>query len=187
MKKLYFVHESSFIDEDVKIGENTKVWHFCHISKGAKIGKNCIIGQNVFIGNNVNIGDNVKIQNNVSVYENVEIKKNVFCGPSVVFTNVKTPRSFISRKNEYLKTVVCEGVSLGANATILCGIKVGEFCMVGAGALITKECIPHSLMIGVPAYQKGWVSYSGEILDESLICPRDKIKYFIKNNRLKEK
>ena len=116
--------------------------------------KNCVIGQNVFIGKNVRIGDNVKIQNNVSVYENVEIERDVFCGPSVVFTNVKTPRSFVSRKNEFLRTVVCQGVSLGANSTILCGIKIGKFALIGAGALITKECVPHSLMLGVPALQK---------------------------------
>ena len=185
--KIFFNHPTAIIDKNCAVGKNTKIWHWSHISEGSIIGENCIIGQNVFIGEGVKIGNNVKIQNNVSVFSGVEIENNVFCGPSVVFTNVKTPRSFISRKNEYLKTIVCEGVSLGANATILCGIKIGKFCMVGAGALITKECIPHSLMIGVPASQKGWVSYSGEILDESLICPRDKIKYYIKNNRLKEK
>ena len=135
------------LTKKVTIGKNTKIWHFCHISEGVKIGKNCVIGQNVFIGKNVRIGDNVKIQNNVSVYENVEIERDVFCGPSVVFTNVKTPRSFVSRKNEFLRTVVCQGVSLGANSTILCGIKIGKFALIGAGALITKECVPHSLML----------------------------------------
>ena len=178
MTEKHFIHNSSIVDEKVTIGKNTKIWHFCHISEGVKIGKNCVIGQNVFIGKNVRIGDNVKIQNNVSVYENVEIERDVFCGPSVVFTNVKTPRSFVSRKNEFLRTVVCQGVSLGANSTILCGIKIGKFALIGAGALITKECVPHSLMLGVPALQKGWVSHSGEILDEKLICPREKKNIF---------
>ena len=184
MKNKFFIHKSSFVDQKVEIGDNTKIWHFSHISKGVKIGKECTLGQNVFVGENVVIGDGVKIQNNVSIYENIIIEDNVFCGPSVVFTNVKTPRSFVSRKNEFLKTYVFEGASIGANATIICGTKVGSFSLIAAGAVLTKDCKPHSLMIGVPAIQKGWVSHAGEVLDKSLKCPREKNFYIIKNGFL---
>ena len=184
MKNKFFVHKSSFLDDGVKIGENTKIWHFVHVSKGAKIGRDCVLGQNVFIGQNVSIGDNVKIQNNVSVYENIIIENDVFCGPSVVFTNVKKPRSFVSRKKEFLKTIVCKGSSIGANSTIVCGIKIGAYALIGAGSVLTKDCKPHSLMVGAPAIQTGWVSHAGEILDKQLECPREKKNYVIKNGFL---
>ena len=184
MSENIFIHKSSFCDKNIKIGENTKIWHFCHISENAKIGKNCVIGQNIFVGKNVVIGDNVKIQNNVSVYENVSIDDDVFCGPSVVFTNVKNPRSFVSRKHEFLTTKIKKGVTLGANSTIVCGITVGEYALVGAGSVITKNVKPHSLMIGVPAIQKGWVSFAGEVLGQNLICPKDGEKFKIVNDQL---
>lgn len=150
--KKYFVHESSYIDEDVEIGEGTKIWHFCHIQKGARIGKNCVLGQNVNISNNVKIGDNVKIQNNVSVYEGVELENGVFCGPSCVFTNDLTPRAeFPKGRESYIKTLVKHGASIGANATIICGNTIGEYAMVAAGAVVTKDVPKFSLVAGVPA------------------------------------
>lgn len=150
--KKYFVHESSYIDEDVEIGEGTKIWHFCHIQKGARIGKNCVLGQNVNISNNVKIGNNVKIQNNVSVYEGVELEDGVFCGPSCVFTNDLTPRAeFPKGRAGYIKTLVKHGASIGANATIICGNTIGEYAMVAAGAVVTKDVPDHMLVAGVPA------------------------------------
>lgn len=151
-EKKYFVHESSYIDEDVEIGEGTKIWHFCHIQKGARIGKNCVLGQNVNISNNVKIGDNVKIQNNVSVYEGVELEDGVFCGPSCVFTNDLMPRAeFPKGSARYVKTLVKHGASIGANATIVCGNTIGEYAMVAAGAVVTKNVPDHTLVVGVPA------------------------------------
>ncbi len=184
MKNKFFIHKSSFIDQKAQIGDGTKIWHFSHISKGAKIGKRCILGQNVFVGENVVIGDDVKIQNNVSVYENIIIENDVFCGPSVVFTNVKTPRSFISRKSEFMKTLICKGASIGANSTIICGTKIGSYSFIAAGAVLTKDCKAHSLMIGVPAIQKGWVSHAGEVLGKDLKCPRENKKYKIEKGFL---
>ena len=152
MEKNYFVHESSYIDEDVKIGEGTKIWHFCHIQKGARIGKNCSLGQNVNVSNNVKIGDNVKIQNNVSVYEGVELEDGVFCGPSCVFTNDLTPRAeFPKGPSGFKKTLVKHGASIGANATIVCGNVIGEYAMVAAGAVVTKDVPAYTLVAGVPA------------------------------------
>ena len=152
MKKLnYFIHNTSIIDQNVKIGSGTKIWHWCHVSKNAKIGKNCKLGQNVFIGEGVIIGDNVKIQNNVSVYSGVNIKKNVFIGPSVVFTNILEPRSFISQKKKYVKTIIDEGASLGANSTIICGIKIGKFSLVGAGTVCVKSVKSYTKVVGNPA------------------------------------
>ena len=145
------VHESSYIDNDVEIGEGTKIWHYCHIMSGAKIGKNCVLGQNVFVGKNVIIGDNVKIQNNVSVYEGIILEDGVFIGPSVVFTNVMNPRSFIERKEEFKQTIVKKGASIGANATILCGNDIGEYSAVGAGSVVIHDVLPNSLVVGVPA------------------------------------
>lgn len=172
-----FVHESSYIDENVKIGKGTKIWHFSHILGNCQIGKNCSMGQNVVIGPNVLIGDNVKIQNNVSVYDGVVLEDDVFCGPSCVFTNVLNPRSEINRKKEYLKTVVRRGATIGANATIVCGNDLGEYCFIAAGATITKKVPAFSLMAGVPARRIGWMSKSGAKLGADLICPIDGTRY----------
>ena len=159
MGKNYFVHESSYIDDDVEIGEGTKIWHFCHIQKGARIGKNCSLGQNVNVSNHVIIGNNVKIQNNVSVYEGVELEDGVFCGPSCVFTNDLTPRAeFPKGSTGYKKTLVKHGASIGANATIVCGNTIGEYAMVAAGAVVTKNIEPYTLVAGVPAKAVGRVS-----------------------------
>lgn len=158
-------HESAIVDDGAKIGENTHVWHFVHVCGGAIIGEGCSLGQNVFIGNKVTIGHNVKIQNNVSVYDNVHLEDDVFCGPSMVFTNVYNPRSFIERKSEYRDTLVKRGATLGANCTIVCGVTIGEYSLIGAGAVINKEVKPFALMVGVPAKQIGWISKYGEQLD----------------------
>ena len=163
----YFVHETSFVDENVKIGDGTKIWHFSHILKNSKIGKNCNIGQNVVIGPNVTIGTNVKIQNNVSVYEGVILKDDVFCGPSMVFTNVTNPRSHWPRKDEYQKTLVKKGASLGANSTVLCGITIGQYAFIGAGALVNKDVPDYALVYGVPARIQGWMCYCGTKLNLS--------------------
>lgn len=171
----YFVHESSYIDDNVKIGQGTKIWHFCHIQSGAVIGKNCSLGQNVNISNNVSIGNNVKIQNNVSIYEGVELGDNVFCGPSCVFTNDITPRAeFPKGAINYRKTIVKKGVSIGANATVICGHTIGEYAMIAAGAVVTKNVPAHVLVAGVPAKQIGWVCECGEIMKEIMVCPKCK-------------
>ena len=168
----YFVHESSYIDDDVVIGEGTKIWHFCHVQSGAVIGKDCSLGQNVNISNRVKIGDRVKIQNNVSVYEGVELEDGVFCGPSCVFTNDLTPRAEFPKGHEnYKKTIVRHVASIGANATVVCGHEVGEYAMIAAGAVVTKDVPPHALMAGVPAARIGWVCRCGNILNEELKCP----------------
>ena len=160
-----FIHETAIIEDDATIGEHTKIWHWTHICAGAKVGSFSSIGQNVFVGNNVNIGRNVKIQNNVSVFEGVTIEDDVFCGPSMVFTNVTNPRSNINRKSEFKKTLVKKGATIGANCTILCGTTIGEYSFVGAGAVVTKDVKPYSLMIGVPARHSGWMSKEGHKLD----------------------
>lgn len=160
----YQVHESAIVDEGAKIGANTRVWHFVHVCSGARIGEGCSLGQNVFVGNKVTIGNNVKIQNNVSIYDNVNLEDDVFCGPSMVFTNVYNPRSFIERKAEYRDTLVKRGATLGANCTIVCGVTIGEFSLIGAGAVINKDVKPFALMVGVPAKQIGWISKYGEQL-----------------------
>ena len=178
----YFVHESSYLDDGVEIGNASKIWHFSHICKGAKIGKAVIIGQNVMIGPDVIIGDYCKIQNNVSLYNGVELQEGVFCGPSCVFTNVNTPRAQIERKSEFLKTVVGRGATIGANATIVCGNSLGEYCLIAAGAVVTKDVPAHALMAGVPARRIGWVSHSGEVLGPDLICPREGRRYEIINS-----
>ena len=165
MNEKVFVHKSSYVDDDVEIGEGTKIWHFCHLQKGAKIGKNCTLGQNVNISNNVRIGDGCKLQNNVSLYEGVELENHVFCGPSCVFTNDLTPRAKYPKGHaRYLKTIVGEGASIGANATIVCGHKVGRWALIGSGAVVTKDVPDYALMLGVPAVQKGWVCECGKRL-----------------------
>lgn len=164
----YFIHESSYVDDNVNVGEGTKIWYFCHIQSGATIGKNCNLGQNVNIANDVKIGNGVKIQNNVSVYEGVEIGDNVFCGPSMVFTNDMMPRASI--RKPYLKTYIRDGASIGANATIVCGHTIGKYAMIAAGAVVTKDVKSHALMAGVPAKQIGWVCECGEKLSASLQC-----------------
>ena len=163
--KSYTVHPSAIVDEGAQIGEGSRVWHFVHVCGGAQIGKGVSLGQNVFVGNKVAIGDKCKIQNNVSIYDNVTLEEGVFCGPSMVFTNVYNPRSLIERKSEYRDTLVKKGATLGANCTIVCGTTVGEFAFVGAGAVINKDVKPYALMVGVPARQIGWMSEFGEQLD----------------------
>lgn len=168
----YYVHESSFIDDNVTIGEGTRIWFFCHIQKGAIIGKNCSLGQNVNVSNNVKIGDGVKMQNNVTVYEGVELEDNVFCGPSMVFTNDLTPRArFPKGSVGYKKTLVKHDATLGANSTIICGHTIGEYATIAAGAVVTKDVVPHALMAGVPAKRIGWVCECGQVLNDSFECP----------------
>ena len=185
-----FVHETSFIDENVIIEEGTKIWHFNHILKNCKIGSGCSFGQNVVVGPNVIVGKKVKIQNNVSVYDGVTLEDGVFCGPSCVFTNVHNPRSEIVRKHEYRKTLVKKGATLGANCTIVCGVKIGRFAFIGAGAVISKDVPDYALMVGVPAKQVGWMSEYGEKLDLPLlgnaetICKHTKQKYQLKEAKL---
>lgn len=160
----YFAHESSFIDSDVIIGEKTKIWHFSHILSNSIIGQNCSFGQNCVVGPNVRVGNGVKVQNNVSIYEGVEIEDDVFLGPSMVFTNVINPRAFIIRKEEFKKTHLKKGCSIGANATIVCGVTVGEYALIGSGAVVNRDVKPYALMVGVPARQIGWVSKAGNTL-----------------------
>ncbi len=180
----FFAHETAFIDQGAKIGNGTKIWHFSHVMPNAQIGEHCILGQNVFVGGKAQIGNGVKIQNNVSVYDSVILEDDVFCGPSCVFTNVVNPRSFVERKNEYLKTRIKKGASIGANATIVCGVTVGQYAFIGAGAVVTKDVKPYALMVGVPARQKGWVSQTGAILNDQLICSETGQQYQLVNNQL---
>lgn len=182
-----FVHESSYIDEDVEIGAGTKIWFFCHIQKGARIGRNCSLGQNVNVSNSVKIGDGVKIQNNVAVYEGVELEDNVFCGPSMVFTNDLTPRArFPKGSAGYKKTLVKHDATLGANCTIVCGHTIGAFATIAAGAVVTKDVVPHALMAGVPAKRIGWVCECGQVLSNSLVCPDCGRKYGLKEESIEE-
>ena len=166
----FYRHPSSFIDDDVSIGNGSKIWHFVHILPHVKIGDNCILGQNVMVGPHVDIGAGCKIQNNVSIYKGVVLEEDVFCGPSCVFTNVLTPRAFVERKEEFLATLVCKGASIGANATIVCGVRIGRYAMIGAGAVVTKDVPDYALVIGNPAKQLGWVSRLGERLYADLTC-----------------
>jgi UDP-2-acetamido-3-amino-2,3-dideoxy-glucuronate N-acetyltransferase len=188
MAEKFFVHESSYIDENCKIGENSKIWHFCHVLKNTVIGDNTTLGQNVVAGPNVKIGSNCKIQNNVSVYNGVEIEDDVFCGPSCVFTNVINPRAFIEKKDEFKKTLLKKGCSIGANATIVCGITIGKYALVAAGAVVNKNVADFALVAGVPAKQIGWVCRCGEILKEYIgdkaNCKSCNSKYIIQNNKL---
>jgi UDP-2-acetamido-3-amino-2,3-dideoxy-glucuronate N-acetyltransferase len=184
----YFAHESSYIDDNVKIGGGTKIWHFCHVQSGAVIGEKCSLGQNINIGNNVKIGSYVKIQNNVSVYEGVEFEDYVFCGPSCVFTNDLTPRcKYPKGRENYKRTLVKEGASIGANATIVCGNTIGRYAMVGAGAVVTKDVLDYALMVGLPARRIGWVCECGEVLNSGYQCGVCKRIYIEENNELKEK
>lgn len=162
-----FVHESAYVDDGAVIGAGTKVWHFCHIMPGAVIGERCSLGQNVVVMNGTRMGTNCKIQNNVSIYEGVELEDDVFCGPSMVFTNVMNPRSHVSRKNEYRRTLVKRGASIGANATIVCGSTLGEYSFIGAGAVVSKDVLPFALMVGVPARRIGWMCQCGERLTDA--------------------
>jgi UDP-2-acetamido-3-amino-2,3-dideoxy-glucuronate N-acetyltransferase len=186
----YFAHPSAIIDVNCEIGEATKIWHFSHIMSGSKIGRKCNIGQNVVISPQVVLGENVKVQNNISIYTGVICEDDVFLGPSMVFTNVINPRSAVSRKEEYKKTIVRKGASIGANATIVCGNEIGQYAMIGAGAVVTKEVPPYALVYGNPARQKGWVSEYGHKLefDENGIgiCPESGETYLLKNNELKK-
>lgn len=184
------IHPSAIVDEGAQIGEGSRVWHFVHVCGGAKIGQNVSMGQGVFVGNKVTIGDNCKIQNNVSVYDNVHLEEGVFCGPSMVFTNVYNPRSLIERKDEYLDTIVRRGASLGANCTIVCGVTIGRYAFIGAGAVVNKDVPNYALVVGVPAKQIGWMSEFGEQLDLPVkgegetVCTHTGTRYHLKSGQL---
>jgi UDP-2-acetamido-3-amino-2,3-dideoxy-glucuronate N-acetyltransferase len=183
-----FVHSSAFVDDGATIGAGTKVWHFCHVLGGAVIGEHCSLGQNVVVMNGTRIGDNVKIQNNVSIYEGVQLEDDVFCGPSMVFTNVINPRSHVSRKNEYRQTIVKRGASIGANATIVCGSTLGEYSFVGAGAVVAKDVLPFALMVGVPARRIGWMCQCGERLPDGGTgqCKECGSKYELRDGKVQQ-
>jgi UDP-2-acetamido-3-amino-2,3-dideoxy-glucuronate N-acetyltransferase len=184
------IHSTAIIDDGAQIGEGSRIWHWVHVCGGAKIGKGVSLGQNVFVGNRVVIGDYCKIQNNISVYDNVTLEEGVFCGPSMVFTNVYNPRSLIERKSQYRNTLVKKGATLGANCTIVCGTTIGEFAFIGAGAVVNKEVKPYALMVGVPAKQIGWMSEYGEQIplplsgDGDYTCPHSGQKYTLHNDKL---
>lgn len=186
----YYQHSSAIVDEGAKIGAGSRVWHFVHVCGGARIGKGVSLGQNVFVGNKVIIGDDCKVQNNVSVYDNVTLEEGVFCGPSMVFTNVYNPRSLIERKDQYRDTLVKKGATLGANCTIVCGVTIGEYAFVGAGAVINKDVPAYALMVGVPARQIGWMSEFGEQLqlpvqgEGQIACPHTDATYVLNGNNL---
>lgn len=183
------IYHTAMIDDGATLGENTKVWHWSHVSAGATIGDHCSLGQNVFVGNKVVIGHNVKIQNNVSIYDNVSLEDDVFCGPSMVFTNVYNPRSAVNRKNEYRNTLVKKGATLGANCTIVCGVTIGRYAFIGAGSVVNRDVPDYALMVGVPARQIGWMSQYGEKLDLPLQgdaktkCQTTNLHYYLKNGR----
>lgn len=186
----YFVHESSYVDEGCEIGAGTKIWHFCHVMAGARIGRNCSLGQNVVVMPGTQLGDNVKVQNNVSIYEGVHCEDDVFLGPSMVFTNVINPRSHVSRRHEYRRTMVRRGASIGANATVVCGHELGEYCFVGAGAVVTGDVPAFALVVGVPARQRGWVCQCGVGLTadrrEGFTCPACSREYRLVSERVLE-
>ena len=183
------IHPTAIVDKGANIGEGTRIWHWVHVCAGARIGRNCSLGQNVYVGNRVVIGDNVKIQNNVSVYDEVTLEDDVFCGPSMVFTNVYNPRSAVSRKDEYRKTLIRRGATLGANCTVVCGVTIGEHAFIGAGAVVNRDVPDYALMLGVPARQAGWMSRFGERLTLPLIgdgeatCPHTGEKYRASSGR----
>jgi len=172
MSNAAFIHASAIVDDGASIGSGTKVWHFVHVLSGTKIGEHCVLGQNVMVGPDVIIGDGCKLQNNVAVYKGVTLEEDVFCGPSCVFTNVLTPRAFVERKNEFAQTLVRRGATIGANATIVCGVAIGQYAMIGAGAVVTRDIPDYALVVGNPSRRIGWVSRSGERLSEDLTCPR---------------
>jgi len=186
----YFRHETAIVDDGAEVGEGSRVWHFSHVCAGARIGTNVTLGQNVFVANRVKIGSGTKIQNNVSIYDNVTIEEDVFCGPSMVFTNVTNPRAFIERKSEYRDTIVRRGASLGANCTVVCGVEIGEYAFVAAGAVVTQDVRPFSVVAGVPARPIGWMSRDGEKLDLPLsgsaeaTCPKSGERYRLEGHRL---
>jgi UDP-2-acetamido-3-amino-2,3-dideoxy-glucuronate N-acetyltransferase len=184
----HFAHPTAIIDNDSQIGEGAKIWHFCHLMRGCSIGANCSLGQNVFVASNVVLGRNVKVQNNVSLYEGVICEDDVFLGPSMVFTNVINPRSAVNRKDEYQRTIVRKGATIGANATIICGNEIGSFAFVGAGAVVTKPVLPYALVVGNPAKQIGWVSEMGHRLhfdeDGVAICRESNETYQLQNNSI---
>jgi UDP-2-acetamido-3-amino-2,3-dideoxy-glucuronate N-acetyltransferase len=182
-----FIHPTSIVDDNVSILPGTKIWHYSHILGNVDIGRNCVIGQNVVLGPRISIGSNVRIQNNVSVYEGVTLEDEVFCGPSCVFTNVINPRAFVSRKNEFKKTRVGRGASIGANATIICGNDIGRYALIGAGSVVTKTVKSYALIVGNPGRQIGWVSVAGERLGDDLVCPRDNSRYRLNAEGLLEK
>lgn len=182
----FFVHESAYIDQDVSIGDDTKIWHFAHVLPNTKIGAGCVIGQNAMLGPDVTVGNGCKIQNNVALYKGVILEDDVFCGPSCVFTNVLNPRAHVQRKDEFKTTLVKRGATIGANATIVCGNTLGQYCMIGAGAVVTHDVPAHALMVGVPARRVGWVSAEGEILGADLVCPRTGTRYIEADGKLTE-
>ena len=186
----YFAHKSAVIDKGSKIGQGTKIWHFSHIMKSSEIGNNCNLGQNVVVSPGVILGNNVKVQNNVSIYTGVICEDDVFLGPSMVFTNILNPRSAIVRRDQYIETIVKKGATVGANATIICGKKLGQYCLIGAGAVVTKDVPPYALIVGNPSKQIGWVSEYGHrlIFDDKkkAICPETKDEYILKNKMVKK-
>jgi len=188
----YFVHDTSIVDTGATIGRNTKIWHWCHISSSAKIGENCVLGQNVYVGPGVEIGNGVKIQNNVSVFEGVTLEDEVFCGPSMVFTNVLNPRSGVNKKSEFKKTLVRHGATLGANCTIVCGNTIGAFAFIGAGSVINRGVKNYALMVGVPGEQIGWVTELGDRAALPLsgntvfVCPVTQTQYQLKNDQVRK-
>ena len=190
MEKEYFSHESAIIDKGARIGRGTKIWHFCHVMGKSVLGEHCNLGQNVFVADEVVLGNNVKVQNNVSIYSGVVCEDDVFLGPSMVFTNIKNPRSAVVRKGEYDKTLVKKGASIGANATIICGNDIGRFSFIAAGSVITREVPDYALMIGCPAQQKGWMSEYGHRLEfvdiGTAVCPESGERYELKNNQVKK-
>ena len=189
MEKKYFAHETAVIDEGAVIGDRSKIWHFCHIMSDSEIGSDCNIGQNVVISTEVKLGNNVKVQNNVSIYTGVTCEDDVFLGPSMVFTNVNNPRSAVIRRNQYLRTNVGKGATIGANATIVCGNNIGEYAFVGAGAVVTKDIPPYALVVGNPSKQIGWMSEYGHRLkfdaNEIAVCPESKQEYKLTGNKVK--
>jgi len=180
-----FIHETAIVDDGAVIGTDSRIWHFTHILGGTQIGERCVIGQNVMIGPRVVVGDGCKIQNNVALYEGVSLEDEVFCGPSCVFTNVLTPRAFVERKSEFAPTHVGRGATIGANATVVCGITIGRYAMVGAGAVVTHNVAGHALVVGNPARRIGWVSRTGERLDDDLVCPRSGERYTLSEGTLR--